>query len=557
MEITKCIWGEKINPMLKDLLNIPRNLVVSIGPGGCLNVLYNEAVKRGKSDLLYTIPVDEITMTTGEHIEILEKALEEIIENRFDEIDSIIVYETCSDLIMCTNFGKTAEHIKERYGIVVKVLERGPISKRKILPKERLKIVINEMKKEISECRRIKPQEKIRRESHENHLQHFIPPIVSDYSGVCCALSSPEILKIVISPGGCKTPIINDDISDISNNMVFCTAMNELEVLLGESEGIVEKTDEIIDKNPVKMIALIKTPVPTLTGMNMDSIIAGLKTDNIPVISIDTNGFEDYHSGLSSLFLNLGKRFIKKMEIATSEKKLNILGYSSLNFGKIEKIQPVFDEISKLDIGVQSVFAQNLSPETILNAASVNLNLVISHEGISLAEFMKKNFDIPYIFINPTGRFGIRDLKNKLIEFFELTIPKEEILADIPGDKRKVMVISSPMMAVNLEDSLKMDFGFENIKSVTFAKQSRKMRKIYKDEKFKTLDFIESENELIKLIESYNPDIIIGDSGFKKLTKRETIFIPLIQHGYSTRLYLDTPYEYCGENGYQYLKKFL
>ena len=49
MELTRCLLGKEINKMLKDLVNIPRNIVVSVGATGCLNVLYNEAIKYNKS----------------------------------------------------------------------------------------------------------------------------------------------------------------------------------------------------------------------------------------------------------------------------------------------------------------------------------------------------------------------------------------------------------------------------------------------------------------------------------------------------------------------------
>lgn len=47
MNIERCCKNEK-NKMLKTLLNIPENIVISIGPTGCLNVLYNEAIKENK-----------------------------------------------------------------------------------------------------------------------------------------------------------------------------------------------------------------------------------------------------------------------------------------------------------------------------------------------------------------------------------------------------------------------------------------------------------------------------------------------------------------------------
>ena len=68
---------------------------------------------------------------------------------------------------------------------------------------------------------------------------------------------------------------------------------------------------------------------------------------------------------------------------------------------------------------------------------------------------------------------------------------------------------------------------------------------------------IEDEGKLKLLEEKYNPDIIVGDLVYQRIFEGNKIFIPIIHHGYSTKLYMDFEYEYCGEKGYNYLKKFL
>ena len=103
MNIERCCKNEK-NKMLKSLLNIPENIVISIGPTGCLNVLYNEAIKENKLGNLYTFPVSEIDMVSANHIEKLEKYIVKIISENFEKIKSIIIYLTCADLILVSDF---------------------------------------------------------------------------------------------------------------------------------------------------------------------------------------------------------------------------------------------------------------------------------------------------------------------------------------------------------------------------------------------------------------------------------------------------------------------
>ena len=66
-----------------------------------------------------------------------------------------------------------------------------------------------------------------------------------------------------------------------------------------------------------------------------------------------------------------------------------------------------------------------------------------------------------------------------------------------------------------------------------------------------------SPSILKEKIKEYKPDILISDPVYKNLVNEELTFIPLLHYGYSTRLYLDLDYEYCGKKAYEYFKKFI
>lgn len=556
MELTRCLLGKEINKMLKDLVNIPRNIVISVGATGCLNVLYNEAIKYNKRNLLYTFPVDEIDMISGEHIKKLEILIEEIIKERYKDIDSIIIYETCTDLLIGSNFKLLIKKIVDKYGIIVKVLERGPISKRKILPRERLEKLIVELQEDLKSQNKKINNFNIKAEDSKGKVQHFIPPIVSDYSGACSALYSPKILKIVISPGGCRTPVIYDEIRNIDNSLVYCTKMGEMEVLLGEEGELVKKIEEVIKNEKIEMIALIRTVIPSFTGMDIENIGEILeKKYKIPTIVLNSNSFENYYSGISTTFLTLGKKFLAKENIKKRERSINIIGYTPLTFGKIENLSPLFDEIKQLKLNIEAIFSHEISLEKIKNSINANLNIVLSHEGIPLAEFMKKEFDIPYLIINLVGKYGMEQTKIQLSEFLNLQVEKKIYFEVLQEDQRKVLIISSPFMAKNLAESLKKDFNIPNTKPVSFLRKNGKLKKIYKG--LEKIELIDEEEKLLKLIEEYNPDILIGDLVYKEMIPKEKVFIPLTHSGYSTRLNMKQEYYYCGEEGYKYFKSFL
>lgn len=551
MNIERCFKNEK-NKMLKSLLNIPENIVISIGPTGCLNVLYNEAIKENKLENLYTFPISEIDMVSANHIEKLEKYIVKIISENFEKIKSIIIYLTCADLILASDFSFLMEKIKKDYGIIVKILERGPIAKRKITPEKRLEKLLVELEYELKNTSKIKDK-KI--SDFKIEIQHIVPPITSDYSGACSVLYGENILKVLISPNGCKTPVAYDEIRNIDYSLQYCTSLNELEIVTGETKGLKESIEEIINQNKkIEFIVIISTVVPQIIGMDLESIVENIEeTLDIPCVFINTNSFENYYSGISLTLNSLAKKFM--VENKKIKNTVNIIGYSPLTFGKIEKLEELFSLIKSLDLSILTVFSDNLSLEKIKNSTSAELNLVLSYEGLALAKYMEKEFSIPYVIINVVSKYGIENTENILKRFFyKIDNSFEKLEKKDKLDDRKVMIIASPFMAINIADSLRKDFSFANILALSFIKESRKFKKI---EYLEFLNIVNTEDDLKEKIKEYKPDILISDPVYKNLINDGVTFIPLLHYGYSTRLYLELDYEYCGKKAYEYFKKFI
>lgn len=551
MNIERCLKNEK-NKMLKTLLNIPENIVISIGPTGCLNVLYNEAIKENKLGNLYTFPISEIDMVSANHIEKLEKYIVKIISENFEKIKSIIIYLTCADLILASDFSFLMEKIKKDYGIILKILERGPIAKRKITPEKRLEKLLVELEYELKNSSKIKDK-KI--SDFKIEIQHIVPPITSDYSGACSVLYGENILKILISPNGCKTPVAYDEIRNIDYSLQYCTSLNELEIVTGEIKGLKESIKEIINQNQkIEFIAIISTVVPQIIGMDLESIVENIEeTLDIPCVFINTNSFENYYSGISLTLKSLANKFM--LENKKIKSTVNIIGYSPLTFGKIEKLEELFSLIKSLDLNILTVFSDNLSLEKIKNSTSAELNLVLSYEGLALAKYMEKEFSIPYVIINVVSKYGIENTENILKRFFyKIDNSFEKLEKRDKLDDRKVMIIASPFMAINIAASLRKDFSLTNILALSLIKESRKFKKI---EYLKFLNIVNTEEDLKEKIKEYKPDILISDPVYKNLVNEKVTFIPLLHYGYSTRLYLELDYEYCGKKAYEYFKKFI
>lgn len=124
--------GELVNLALC----VPGIDVLAVGPSACSKVLYFRACKKGLNERLFLLTVSSVDFAAGKHLEKLEDVLEGI--TALHRSRAIIIYITCSDIIAGSDFAGIAGRMESKYGIPMKVFERGPLSRRRTLPKERL-----------------------------------------------------------------------------------------------------------------------------------------------------------------------------------------------------------------------------------------------------------------------------------------------------------------------------------------------------------------------------------------------------------------------------------
>lgn len=133
--------GEIINLAL----SIPGINVLAVGPEACLRVLYFRASRENLLDRLTMLTTSRIDSTMGLQTKLVESALEQIIAEEKDSVKAIIVYVSCIELLMASDFGPVLKSIELKYNIPVRLFKRGPLSKRRLLPKERLSIIFSEI----------------------------------------------------------------------------------------------------------------------------------------------------------------------------------------------------------------------------------------------------------------------------------------------------------------------------------------------------------------------------------------------------------------------------
>jgi nitrogenase molybdenum-iron protein alpha/beta subunit len=398
-------------------------------------------------------------------------------------------------------------------------------------------------------------------------LWNRVPPLASDYSGVCSILFELNSLNILYTPSGCVHPIVEvDEIRNSDDVLFYKSNLTDIDVIMGVDGKFLAEVELLILNNPdVEFISIIGTPVSNITSVDFQKIAEELeKKTKMPVIVFDTNGFESYNVGIHEGLLMLAKRLSK--DVVRNPKHINVIGYSTIALGYKYRLDELVKELENIGLKV-TFFASDGYLKSITEAAGAAVNFVIAPEGVGAAEYFKEKFHIPYFMDMPVGLNGISrvlkllgsQLSIDLSEIEESIVATTELNGINEYINKNVLIIGEPLTSVGIRECLRADFGVNNVIIISNFNSSRKGREIYKGDLFSQVIFVEDEEGIVNYISQ--ADIIIADPLYRNFISREDednmIFIPLPHIGLSGRAFATMEYECVGKMGFEYFKKYL
>lgn len=389
-----------------------------------------------------------------------------------------------------------------------------------------------------------------------------VPSLASDYSGVCSALFALPSLNLLYSPGGCSSAVIEcDEIRDLRQTLFFGSKLGEMEAVMGAEEEFLFHAERLWAQNrQAELIVIMGTPVPALTGVDIGAIADRLsRRTGLPSLALPTEGFETYYSGVYYTLLTLGKRFLERR--AKINNQVNILGYTPLSLGKETHLREFIDELGEFGLQI-NCSVEKINMETFKRMSSAALNLVVSHEGVGLAQYMQKEYSIPYVMNVPVGLWGMQRLFQVLAEIVDISrsYASKQRYASTSSAKpgQRAVVIGEPLFASCLASCLRNDFGIDYVESISMMKMDRRMKQVYLEKALADVHLFEGEEGLAKWMDEVQPDIIVGDPLYQRLLgKGSTQYVSMPHVGLSGSLYADAQYAFIGRRGYDYLAGYI
>jgi nitrogenase molybdenum-iron protein alpha chain len=240
---------------------------------------------------------------------------------------------------------------------------------------------------------------------------------------------SRDILSIVHGPIGCSfyawltrrnqtRPATLDD----QNFMTYClsTDMQEENIVFGGEKKLKEAVKEAFKLFNPKAIAIFSTCPVGLIGDDVHAVAREMKAElGINVFGFSCEGYRGVSQSAGHHIANNGvfKHIIGNNDAEHEDKfKINMLG--EYNIGGDGFV--LEDILSRCGIKQIATFSGNSTYDTMANAHTADLNIVMCHRSINyVAEMMEKRFGIPWMKVNFIGAEASAKSLRRLGEYFE------------------------------------------------------------------------------------------------------------------------------------------
>ena len=323
----------------------------------------------------------------------------------------------------------------------------------------------------------------------------ILPVYTGDVSGFASALYELGGMLVIHDPSGCNSTYnTHDEVRWYRQEaLIYISGLNDIDAITGNDDKFIKDIVRAAEDMKPKFIALANSPLPYLNGTDFKGISKIVEDrTGLPCFYVQTNAMHDYAKGASEAFLAFAKKMLKPADKVKGG--INILGTTPLDHTNTKFTVPEGKTLV-------SNWAYGSSLEEVLKAPSAELNLVVSSTGLATAEYMKKEFGIPYELL---GSY-----------------------LDVKREKSHNYIVGEPVISGYVASEIKKKYGTDfNViatTEITDGLLSDCDRKCH------------GEDEIREALS--DAEVIIGDPMFELISPKSAKFIRLPHFAMSGRLY--------------------
>lgn len=269
----------------------------------------------------------------------------------------------------------------------------------------------------------------------------IIPIYTADVSGVCSALYELGGMTVMHDPSGCNSTYnTHDEIRWYDqDSLIFISGLTEIDAIMGNDRKFIDDIEHAARELRPNFIALAGSPIPFMNGTDFPAISRVIEAETgIPTFSVPTNGMHDYVYGAGIALEKIAERFVGKTEIENDTQKqtsadksaetettddsrfpdsvvnmnpkkkekqsgrsVNLLGVTPLDFGPQKNVEIMKENLHNYGWNVLSAWAMGDTLETLQQAETADVNLVVSAVGLRAAKVLQEKFGTPYVIGTP------------------------------------------------------------------------------------------------------------------------------------------------------------
>lgn len=260
-----------------------------------------------------------------------------------------------------------------------------------------------------------------------SRLSLFLPSFAADYSGACSCLFDLDFLVVVNDAACCTRNYVDYDEPRWSRTKTttMCSELRMMDVVMGDEAKAREKVLRAADEMKPRAIALLGSPVPALTGMDLHGIAHDVEEScGLPTLGFETTGFSTYERGIALALRGLMDRFCLKAAPGVGARTapagerrgsggqsscpahrteahegilVNVLGMTPLDFGANGNDEDLGALLSDSGCTVVSSWCMGYTLEDVFDAPRAQVSLVVSDGALLAAEAMSRVLGTPYV----------------------------------------------------------------------------------------------------------------------------------------------------------------
>lgn len=416
-------------------------VVVAAGALICFRSIYRHALQIGALGRFRYAAVRAEDYVFGTAEETLRDAVRDVAH--LSGVRVVVIYLSCLDILTRPDFADIECTLSAETGCIVRCFFRGPLAKADGIRHKTAEELLAALPPEDGAVTASAP----------------LPPPMSDTAGVSDFLREEDAAHILVTPSGCRNALARMDLMPERSD-VYALIPQAEDYIFGMEETAAAETGMLAAEGTYRTVHLLSSPVPAFMAMEVAPVLQAAEEQGCHACASPTDGFHDAVFGVAAASLRLVQEAANGWR--ESGRTVLILGYSSLLFGDMAQLDAPTAFLSAYGCDVR------IAGRDVLIECPA-LVWLVSAAGVSAAEWLRSEYDVPVVRSLPLGDAGRTAWRAEIAAVLGLPIEGacvEPTAGDVRADK--ILIIADPIAATAIDHLLRA-YGFCNIRCAAYA----------------------------------------------------------------------------------------